>query len=387
MTTLEELKGIVAIEYALPTYYIPQEDIAKHLKVDPNKLKIGLGLQEIGVPSSNQDVVSLAMTAVHNLITKNNIDISKVGRLEVGTESNFDGSKAIKTYLMDLFPGNNTICGIDTTNACYGGTNALLNAINWIHSPFWDGRYAIVVSTDIASYLNDESAIPTAGAGAVAILLGNDPVFVFENEMSHYSSNEKDFLKPKDCYPYPVMDGRLSVDKYLTAFQECYSEIKKRIHDNFDYICFHNPFPKLPQKICKSYNISEDKLRMSNLIAQRNGNSYTPSLYFSFLSLLYNAKEKLKINQKVLMFSYGAGCMASIFILRKVKQGCICEDLEERLDKRQKMNIDEYFKRLKDGINLKDYEPNDSVCVNGFYLEKIENYFRYYRYFNKTVIQ
>jgi hydroxymethylglutaryl-CoA synthase len=42
--------------------------------------------------------------------------------------------------------------GVDTYNACFGGTQALFNAINWIESSYWDGRYALVVTTDNARY-------------------------------------------------------------------------------------------------------------------------------------------------------------------------------------------------------------------------------------------
>jgi hydroxymethylglutaryl-CoA synthase len=49
---------------------------------------------------------------------------------------------------MELFEeANNTnIDGVDTMNACYGGTNALFNAVQWVESSYWDGRFAIVVS-------------------------------------------------------------------------------------------------------------------------------------------------------------------------------------------------------------------------------------------------
>jgi hydroxymethylglutaryl-CoA synthase len=73
-------------------------------------------------------------TAVQSLLEKYNIDPKDVGRLEVGTETIVDKSKSVKSTLMDLFQkaGNTDIEGIDTTNACYGGTNALFNAINWV---------------------------------------------------------------------------------------------------------------------------------------------------------------------------------------------------------------------------------------------------------------
>lgn len=72
-----------------------------------------------------------------------------------------------------------SILGVDTTNACYGGTNALFNSINWLESSSYDGRYAICVAADIAVYKNG-SARPTGGAGAVAILLGRDAPLVFD---------------------------------------------------------------------------------------------------------------------------------------------------------------------------------------------------------------
>lgn len=46
--------------------------------------------------------------------------------------------------------GNTDIEGVDSTNACYGGTAALFNCVNWVESTSWDGRYGLVVCTDSA---------------------------------------------------------------------------------------------------------------------------------------------------------------------------------------------------------------------------------------------
>jgi hypothetical protein len=46
--------------------------------------------------------------------------------------------------------GNTDIEGVDSSNACYGGTAALLNCVNWVESNSWDGRYGLVVCTDSA---------------------------------------------------------------------------------------------------------------------------------------------------------------------------------------------------------------------------------------------
>lgn len=46
--------------------------------------------------------------------------------------------------------GNTDIEGVDSSNACYGGTAALFNCVNWLESSSWDGRYGLVVCTDSA---------------------------------------------------------------------------------------------------------------------------------------------------------------------------------------------------------------------------------------------
>ena len=107
-------------------------------------------------------------------------DYKQIGRLEVGTETIIDKSKSVKSVLMQLFePSKDTdIVGIDTTNACYGGTAALFNAVCWVQSQFWDGRFAIAVAGDVAVY-PPCPARPTGGAGAIAILIGPNAPLTF----------------------------------------------------------------------------------------------------------------------------------------------------------------------------------------------------------------
>ena len=52
-----------------------------------------------------------------------------------------DKSKSVKTVLMQVLAkhGNNDVLGVDTNNACYGGTAALLNSIAWVESSQCDG--------------------------------------------------------------------------------------------------------------------------------------------------------------------------------------------------------------------------------------------------------
>lgn len=61
----------------------------------------------------------------------------------MGTESPVDKSKSIKSMLMRLFDNCNNVEGVDSTNACYGGTAALFNSIAWLESSAWDGMYLL----------------------------------------------------------------------------------------------------------------------------------------------------------------------------------------------------------------------------------------------------
>ena len=84
--------------------------------------------------NDREDVNSISLTCVRNLFIKHNINPKQIGRLEVGTETLIDKSKSVKTTLMELFreSGNHDVEGVSTVNACYGGTNALFNTINWV---------------------------------------------------------------------------------------------------------------------------------------------------------------------------------------------------------------------------------------------------------------
>ena len=158
-----------------------QAELEKYDGVSEGKYTIGLGQIRMGFCDDREDIYSIALTTLKNFMATNNIDPRSIGRLEVGTETILDKAKSIKSVLMQLFAesGNTDILGVDTMNACYGGTNALFNAVNWVESRGWDGRNAIVIAGDIALYAKG-NARPTGGAGAVVMLVGPNAPLVLE---------------------------------------------------------------------------------------------------------------------------------------------------------------------------------------------------------------
>ena len=181
MTGWPENVGITALEIYFPKCYVDQTELEQNDGVSAGKYTVGLGQDKMGFCSDREDINSLCLTVVQNLIRRTGISYHDIGRLEVGTETIIDKSKSTKSVLMQLFAdsGNTDIEGVDTTNACYGGTSALLNAVNWVESSSWDGRYALVVAADIAVYATG-AARPTGGAGAVAMLVASNAPLAFE---------------------------------------------------------------------------------------------------------------------------------------------------------------------------------------------------------------
>ena len=97
---------------------------------------------------------------------------------------------------MKLFTdsGNTDMEGVDSTNACYGGTAALFNSINWVESSAWDGRLALAVCADIAVYAAG-AARPSGGAGAVAMLIGPGAPLVLDRGKNYHQNYQFDFMR------------------------------------------------------------------------------------------------------------------------------------------------------------------------------------------------
>ena len=70
-------------------------------------------------------------------------------------------------------------------------------------------------------------------------------------------------------------------------------------------------------------------------LAKQLGNIYTGSLYNGLISLVCNDKVDLT-NKQVMMFSYGSGCAASMFVLNFAKEyksvAAITSDYLKRLE-------------------------------------------------------
>ena len=201
--------GIDAIHYHVPNIYLPISALAEARNIEYAKLNKGLGLAGMALPDVNEDVATMAAQAAINLIEANNIDLSTIGRVYLGTESALDAAKPTATYVLEMVekrfentfgPRSLKNCdAVDLTFACVGGIDALHNCLDWIRVD--SSRKAIVIAADHAKYELNSTGEYTQGAGAIAMLLSNNPsVLVIDSEVGVATESVNDFFKPRRTF-------------------------------------------------------------------------------------------------------------------------------------------------------------------------------------------
>lgn len=412
MTKSPQNIGIKGIEVYIPGQAVNQAELEKFDGIPQGKYTIGLGQTNMAFVNDTEDIYSISLTVLSNLLSHYAINTDHIGRLEVGTETLLDKSKSVKSVLMQLFGDNSDIEGVDTVNACYGGTSAVINAVNWIESSSWDGRDAIVVAGDIAIY-DKGAARPTGGVGAVALWIGPDAPIVFDSIRGSFMEHAYDFYKPDFTSEYPTVDGHFSLSCYVKAIDNCYKSYSRKVtgdkdktvglYDHFDYNAFHVPTCKLvtksyarllyndykssPEKFTDlideqtrqhidalSYEASltdkilektfvtlakeETKARVEPAlkVPTNTGNMYTASAWVSLASVIYYASQNGAnlSNKRIGVFSYGSGLASTL--LSVVLKGDVSEivkvlDFDYKLGKGRKIESPQAY---VDAIGLRE---------------------------------
>jgi len=261
--------GIDDIAIYIPRLYLDASDFAKARGLDPEKLERGLGIGQMAIVDTNQDPACLAANACLRVMQKNKLTPDKIGRLYVATESAFDESKAMNSYVIGMLEqvyGKDTFghCGgIECKFACVSGSYALYDNTNWIRAGEAEDKYALVVVSDIAKYDLGSSGEVTQGAGAIAMLLNDNPrLLSFDPKVTATSiKNEYDFYRPfgKET---PIVHGQYSNLLYLIQVKNALIDYKRKVKktgliklkdgetilDHVDYLNMHLPYSNMGKK-------------------------------------------------------------------------------------------------------------------------------------------
>jgi len=264
--------GIDDLSAAIPNRYIETEELACARGVPHGKFTDGIGIKRIGICTENENVATMASSAINDLMEKNGFRPKDIGRICAATETSMDESKPITSFIIGELEkkyGKESFKhtqAVEYKFACLSGSYALLDTCNWISSTVnlykRLNRIGVVVCTDEAKYDFLSSGEPTQGAGAVAILVKENPRLIgldFSN-VGVFTSDIDDFFRPfgKET---PIVNGKLSTFSYLYAMREAfdsywgmtvdegeYSSTSNKCMiptDVIDYFVLHTPYPNL----------------------------------------------------------------------------------------------------------------------------------------------
>ncbi len=268
--------GISGLAAYVPPYRVWLEDWCDWTGQKWPKIRDVVG-RSFRVRGPEHSVYTMAATAVMRLIDQYDIDPTRVKFLGLGTESSADNSAGaiIIKGMIDRaleergMPPISRSCEVpEFKHACLGGVYGMKGAIRHLALD-GAGSQAIVVCADIAEYALGSSGEPTQGAGAVAMLLEENPKLAVVDLIGSGSASDyrvMDFRKPMlrfksqgmtdthHVQDFPVFNGKYSttgyVDETLHALEDMYS---KRGLSPAEYlrslrtVFMHRPYRRMPE--------------------------------------------------------------------------------------------------------------------------------------------
>ncbi|POR04123.1 hypothetical protein AU468_03890 [Alkalispirochaeta sphaeroplastigenens] len=329
-------------------------------------------------PAPWEDPVTLAAQAADELLRRGNTEQDRARSLRflvTGTETSVDMSKPISAYVQGALQRNGldlpqTLSTFQVQHACAGGTLALMSVASLLGTTGRPGDRGLVMCTDIARYETPSTAEITQGAGAVAMLVEENPRLLELNLAStgFSSSDVDDFFRPLGSVTARVK-GRYSVDCYNEALETAFLDHCARAGTDpartlkeTDLFVVHVPFHKmalmgmsrlverhLGTSPAETKEFLQERHFQSGIEAIRHiGNTYSAS---AFVSLMFTLAERHReegdalVGRKILLASYGSGNTMSVFSLTvapEAPQVLATWDMERVLQEARPASFAEY---------------------------------------------
>jgi polyketide biosynthesis 3-hydroxy-3-methylglutaryl-CoA synthase-like enzyme PksG len=363
--------GIEAMNVFGGTAFVDVEQLALHRRFDTTRFQ-NLMMKQKAVALPFEDPVTYAANAARPLVDAlSPEERDRIEMLITCSESGIDFGKSMSTYIHHYLGLNRNCRLFELKQACYAGTAGFQMAINFVLSQVSPGAKALVVATDISRYVMDEGADArsedwsyselSAGAGAVALLVGESPhvLQIDPGANGYYGYEVMD-----TCRPIPdsdAGDADLSLLSYLDCCEQAYLEYQRRVpganyRQSFQYLSFHTPFGGMVKGAHRSMMRKLAKANAADIEAdferrvmpgltycQRVGNIMGATIFLSLAGTIDHAR--IASAQRIGCFSYGSGCCSEFYsgvVTREGQRRQRRFAIEQQLDGRHRLSIDEY---------------------------------------------
>ncbi|MDD9766586.1 MULTISPECIES: polyketide biosynthesis 3-hydroxy-3-methylglutaryl-ACP synthase PksG [Bacillus] len=414
--------GIEAMNVFGGTAYLDVMELAQYRHLDTARFE-NLLMKEKAVALPYEDPVTFGVNAAKPIIDAlSEAEKDRIELLITCSESGIDFGKSLSTYIHEYLGLNRNCRLFEVKQACYSGTAGFQMAVNFILSQTSPGAKALVIASDISRFLIAEGgdalsedwsyAEPSAGAGAVAVLVGENPeVFQIDPGANGYYGYEV----MDTCRPIPdseAGDSDLSLMSYLDCCEQTFLEYQKRVpganyQDTFQYLAYHTPFGGMVKGAHRTMMRKVAKVKTSGIepdfltrvkpglnYCQRVGNIMGAALFLALASTIDQGR--FDTPKRIGCFSYGSGCCSEFYSGITTPQGQERQrtfGIEKHLDRRYQLSMEEYELLFKgSGMvrfgtrNVKlDFEMIPGIMQSTqekprLFLEEISEFHRKYRW-------
>lgn len=374
--------GIEKIWAYPSTMSLEMSALAQARDHDPADIRDNLLVLSRSVIPLWEDAVTLAVNAALPMLTDE--DRQSIELIITGTESSVDQGKAISTYAHNHL-GIQPHCRVfEAKQACYGGTAGVMMAANWVASGLNPGKKALVISTDLSRASFNEPYEFVMGAGAVAMLISDQPRVV-EFELDHngyFTADVQDTFRPTSRVE--TGNGEASLYCYIDALEGAYKQYCAKVGQAVDFDerfkknIYHVPFGGITFQAHRTLLRSWKRLKKSEAMAHferdskpglvynsQLGGTYSGSTFLALLGML-DSCDDLQPGDRVGVYAYGSGSSGEFYSVRvcpEAKELAAGVRMQAQLDARAPLTVAQYEaleQQRFDLIDAGDFVPDTS---------------------------
>jgi len=308
--------GIISYGAHIPRYRIKISDIAKVWGKDPDTITNGLGIIEKTVPSPDQDVATISVTAARAALLRCVINPQDIGAVYVGSESHPYAVKPTGTIVGEAINATPILKVADYEFACKAGTAAMQTCFSMVKSDMI--KYGLAIGADTSQAAPGDALEYAASAGGAAFLIGKEKVIATINETCSFTTDTPDFWR-REGSRYPAHGGRFTGGpayfRHIISNAQILLEKMGTKPSDYSYAIFHQPNGKFPLNVAKMLGFTKEQIKQG-LLCPVVGNTYSGATMIGLASVLDVAKP----NDRIFLTSYGSGAGSDAFDLTVTDQ-------------------------------------------------------------------
>lgn len=297
---------------------------------------------EHSVANYDEDAVTMAVAAATSALQRTGFDPRQLDAVWVGTESKPYAVKAVATTVAEAIQSTPWLSCVDLEFACRSAIEGLQSLLEQVHS----GRFrsALLIAVDAAQARPGDELEHTAGAAAVALIIGPLARSIVQVGRSvSYVTDTPDFFR-RDGAEYPRhmhrFTGEPAYFEHSKKAAQMFLNQMELLPSDFRYVIFHQPNKKFPIQMARDLGFCTEQFE-DLLLFKHFGNAYAANVPLA----LARSVELLIPDEMALITAYGSGAGADSFAIRatSLSKPSHTSQFQSYLEHKKLLNInDEY---------------------------------------------